>query len=511
MNQDKTIQNKTLQEETSQNKSPQNKNTKKEGKEESYDTIKVRFAPSPTGYLHIGGARTALFNYLYARKNGGIFLLRIEDTDIKREIEGSINRIIEDMQWLGLKWDEGPVRQTGRLDIYRKYVKLLEEKGLTYPCYCTPEELKIKREEMKEAGKTPHYDGTCRNLTPEQRKQKSAEGRKPCVRFRMPDKSVVVDDLIRGGVVFEKDFVDDFIIMKSDNTPSYNFAVVVDDHEMGVTLVMRGEEHLVNTPRQISLYETLGFPVPQFAHISMILSPDRKKMSKRHGTVAVDIFRKEGYLPSALINYIALLGWSPPDNREFFTLDEMVEAFSLDRIAKNPAVYDVEKLRWMNSQYIKEMDDEKLLNMLIPFMKDAGFIDDDNASENRDRLLLMVGALKSRLVLLSDIKEEARIFFDDNLELDEKARESLEWDTTPAVFKAFLDVLDDYDAITPENSREFVKKIQKKSKAKGKKLYMPLRVGITGKGHGPEMVAVLTILSIDQMKERLKSIIEICK
>ncbi|MCD4784832.1 MAG: glutamate--tRNA ligase [Candidatus Eremiobacteraeota bacterium] len=494
-----------------QDKLLENKSPEKECKEQNQGTLKVRFAPSPTGYLHVGGARTALFNYLYARKNGGALLLRIEDTDLKREIEGSINRIIEDMQWLGLKWDEGPIRQTGRLDIYRKYANALEDKGLTYPCYCTPEELKTNREKMMEAGTTPHYNGACRDLTPQQREQKSAEGRKPCIRFRMPDKSVVVKDLIRGDVVFEKDFVDDFIIMKSDNTPSYNFAVVVDDHEMGVTLVMRGEEHLVNTPRQISLYEALEFSMPQFAHISMILSPDRKKMSKRHGTVAVDIFRKEGYLPSALINYISLLGWSPPDNREFFTLDEMVEAFSLDRIAKNPAVYDIEKLRWMNSQYIKEMDNEKLLDMLIPFMKDAGFVDDDKTPENRDKLLLIVDALKSRLVLLSDIKEEASIFFDDNLELDEGAKESLEWDTTPAVFKAFLEVLDEYDAITSENSREFVKKIQKKSMTKGKKLYMPLRVGITGKGHGPEMVAVLTILSIEQMKKRLKSIIEICK
>jgi len=467
-------------------------------------TVRVRFAPSPTGYLHIGGARTALFNYLYARKNGGVFILRIEDTDIKREIEGSIKRIIEDMEWLGLKWDEGPIRQTGRLDIYRKYAKILKEKGLTYPCYCTPQELKKKREEMKKAGITPHYDGTCRNLTPEERKQKEAEGRKSCIRFRMPDKPIVVDDLIRGEVSFEKDFVDDFVIMKSDDTPSYNFAVVVDDHDMGITLVMRGEEHLVNTPRQISLYEALEFPVPQFAHISMILSPDRKKMSKRHGTVAVDIFRKEGYLAPALVNYIALLGWSPPDDGEFFTLDEMVEAFSLDRIAKNPAVYDVEKLKWMNSHYIREMDNEKLLNLLIPYLKKAGYIDNEKVRENYDRLLLMVSALKSRLVLLSDIKEEARIFFDDKMELDETAKESLEWETTSAVFKAFLEVLDEYDEITPENIREFVKKIQKKSKAKGKKLYMSLRVGITGKSYGPEMVDIMTILSMDQMRKRLR-------
>lgn len=465
--------------------------------------LKVRFAPSPTGYLHIGGARTALFNYLYARKMGGIFLLRIEDTDIKREVDDSINRITEDLKWLGMDWDEGPVRQTTRLEEYRKYAKQIEDMDLAYPCYCTPDELEVKREWMRAHNMTPRYDGTCRSLTPEQRKEKEAEGRKPCLRFRAPEDSVIVDDIVRGEVVYEKDFVGDFVIIKSDGTPSYNFAVVVDDHDMGVTLVMRGEEHLVNTPRQIVLFKTLGFEVPQFAHISMILSPDRKKMSKRHGTVAVDIFRNDGFLPEALVNYIALLGWSPPDNEEFFTMEQLTDAFSIDRIAKNPAVYDVEKLRWMNSRYIQSTPNDKLLELLIPYMKEAGFITDETLEKEKPRLIKIIEAVKVRLVTLKDIEKEARIFFDDDIQFDSAAEKSLEWDSTLPVFQAFLETLDEFEDITPENYMDLVKQIQKKSEAKGKKFFIPLRVGITGESHGIDMSHILTILTPDQMKKRL--------
>ena len=470
--------------------------------------LKVRFAPSPTGYLHIGGARTALFNYLYARQMGGIFLLRIEDTDIKREKTDSIEKITDDMKWLGMDWDEGPVRQTSRLNIYKKYADQILEKGMAYKCYCTPDELDVKRQWMMDHGMTPRYDGTCRSLTPEQQEEKEAQGRKPCLRFRAPEESVTVDDLVRGEVVYERDFVGDFVIMKSDGTPSYNFAVVVDDYEMGVTLVMRGEEHLVNTPRQIVLYRALGFELPQFAHISMILSPDRKKMSKRHGTVAVDKFRKQGFLPEALINYISLLGWSPPGNEEFFTIKDLVNEFSIDRIAKNPAIYDVEKLKWMNGRYISKMENEKLLKLVTPYLKEAGYVTDETIEKEKDTLLKIVGAVKVRLVLLKDIVKETRIFFDDTIKFDSAAKKSLAWETTPPVFKAFLEVLDDYEEVNKENYMNLVKQIQKKSGVKGKKFYMPLRVGITGQSSGIDMSHILTILTPEQMKARLKEAIE---
>ncbi|MCE1245910.1 MAG: glutamate--tRNA ligase [Firmicutes bacterium] len=467
--------------------------------------VKVRFAPSPTGYLHIGGARTALFNYLYARKFNGTFLLRIEDTDIKREKEDSIVRILEDMKWLGLSWDEGPVRQTQRLDIYKKFAEEMLEKGLAFKCYCTPEELETKRQKMKDEKLNPRYDGTCRHLTPEQTAQFEAEGRKPAIRFRVPDRKVTVNDLVRGEVIYDEDFAGDFVILKSDGTPSYNFAVVIDDYQMGVTIVMRGEEHLVNTPRQVLLYEAMGFQVPQFAHISMILSPSREKLSKRHGTVAVDLFKQEGYLPEAMVNYIALLGWSPPEGKELFSLDELIEAFSLDRVAKNPAVYDVEKLKWINSQHIQKMDNEKLLELLIPYLKSAGFVNDETVVSKRETLLKITEALKPRLVLLSDVAREAAIFFDDELHFDEQGKEALGWEATPAVFDAFLEVLDEYESLTADNFMEAIKKIQKKSGAKGKNLYVPLRAGITGQGHGIDMSWIMTILTPEQMKNRLKS------
>jgi nondiscriminating glutamyl-tRNA synthetase len=467
--------------------------------------VKVRFAPSPTGYLHIGGARTALFNWLYAKKMNGAFLLRIEDTDIKREKEDSIVRILEDLTWLGLSWNEGPVRQTDRLPIYKQFAEEMLEKGLAYRCYCTHDELEAKRVRMKEEKLNPRYDGTCRNLSDEERAKFEAEGRKPAIRFRVPEKKVVVNDLVRGEVVYDEDFAGDFVIFKSDGTPSYNFAVVIDDYQMGVTIVMRGEEHLVNTPRQVLLYEALGFTAPQFAHISMILSPSREKLSKRHGTVAVDLFKQEGYLPEAMVNYIALLGWSPPEGRELFTLDEMAELFSLDRVAKNPAVYDVEKLKWINSQYIQKMDREILLEKLIPYMKAAGFINDETAVSKKETLLQIAEALKPRLVLLSDVAREARIFFEDELQFDDQGKEALAWEATPAVFDAFIEVLDEYESLTADNFMEAIKKIQKKSGAKGKNLYVPLRAGITGQGHGIDMSWIMTILSPDQMKKRLKS------
>jgi nondiscriminating glutamyl-tRNA synthetase len=469
--------------------------------------VKVRFAPSPTGYLHIGGARTALFNCLYARKNMGNFLLRIEDTDVKREAAESYEKILSDMNWLGLTWDEGPFRQTDRLDIYKKYADRLIDQDIAYYCYCTPEELESKRQEMMAQKITPHYDGTCRYLTLEERERKASEGRMPCLRFKVPENvSITVKDLIRGDVTFDKDIAGDFVIVKSDGIPTYNFAVVIDDHEMGITLVMRGEEHLVNTPKQILIYEALGFPVPEFAHISMILAPDRSKMSKRHGTVAVEEYRNQGFLPEAIINYIALLGWSPEGDREFYTLREMEEIFSLDRVATNPAVYDIEKLKWMNAHYIKEMDEERLLTLLVPYLIEAGYITNESLEQEQDRLLEIVRAVKTRLVLLVDIKLEAKIFFDDNIEIEEAAEETLAWETTPKVFDSFLEVLEEKGDLTEENFMDAVKEIQQRSGAKGKFLYTPLRVAVTGQAHGVEMKYALTLLSKEQMIKRIRRV-----
>ncbi|MEM5770847.1 MAG: glutamate--tRNA ligase, partial [Bacillota bacterium] len=318
--------------------------------------VRVRFAPSPTGPFHIGGARSALFNWLIARQTGGKLILRIEDTDLERSSKESEENIKDALRWLGLNWDEGidaggdygPYRQTERLDIYRKYTTELLATGKAYHCYCSEEELEDERRELTEKGETPRYLGKCRHLSAAEKEALCAQGRRPVVRFRVPEgEAIVFQDLVRGKVVFESDGIGDFVIVKSDGIPVYNYAVVIDDATMHISHVIRGEEHLSNTPRQLLLYKALGFTPPQFAHISLILGKDRTKMSKRHGSTAVEQYKNKGYLSAGLINFLALLGWSPADEREFFTLDELVRQFSLERVAKNPAIFDVDKLNFI--------------------------------------------------------------------------------------------------------------------------------------------------------------------
>ena len=313
--------------------------------------LRVRFAPSPTGYLHIGGARTALFNYLFAKHSGGKFVLRVEDTDVERTIEDSAEKMMESLKWLGLTWDEGPVvggpaapyQQSQRRELYRKYALALMDKGLAYKCYCTPEELEAEREQARLAKKAPRYSGRCRELTEEQIQKFEAEGRKWAIRFGTPDGGyTVVNDLIRGEVSFANEEIADFIILKSDGLPTYNFACVIDDWLMGITHVIRADEHLSNTPRQMMLYRALMAPMPKFAHVPMILAPDRSKLSKRHGAQTVEEFRDKGYLPEAIVNYIALLGWTPPDaTQEFMSLEELIDLFDLSRVSSTAAVYDI--------------------------------------------------------------------------------------------------------------------------------------------------------------------------
>jgi glutamyl-tRNA synthetase len=325
--------------------------------------IRVRFAPSPTGSLHIGGARTALFNWLFARHHGGSLILRIDDTDLARSTEESTRGILSALRWLGLDWDEGPDAggsygpyfQSQRLELYTKIAQELVDQGRAYYCYCTPEELAERRKQAMAEGKAPRYDGRCRELTSQERIQKENEGHRPAIRLRIPDAGeTVVQDFFRGDVVFANDVLDDFIIIKSNGMPTYNFACVVDDAKMQISHILRAEEHLSNTPRQILIYQALGYPLPIFAHVPMILAPDRSKLSKRHGATSVEEFRDMGYLPEALINYLALLGWSPEGEEEILSLPELVRQFTLERVGKTAAVYDVKKLTWMNGHYLNE-------------------------------------------------------------------------------------------------------------------------------------------------------------
>ncbi|NLL70885.1 MAG: glutamate--tRNA ligase [Epulopiscium sp.] len=475
---------------------------------------KVRFAPSPTGYLHIGGARTALFNYLHAKKTGGSFLVRIEDTDLARSTKESEEVIIRDLHWLGIHWDEGievggqhgPYRSMERKHLYQPFIDQLIQEGKAYYCYCTEEEVEEQRKIQRTNNELPHYTGKCRNLTPEQKAQYEKEGRTPVIRFRVPeDQKILVKDLVRGDVEFDSNGVGDFVIVKSDGAPVYNFAVVIDDYLMEITTVIRGEEHLSNTPRQVLLYEALGFPVPKFAHVSLILGEDRSKMSKRHGSTHVDQYRSKGYLPEAIVNFLALLGWSPEEGEEeIFTLAELEKIFTLDRVTKNPAVFDIKKLNWMNGQYIRKAPIDEIVEMSIPFFIEAGYITEEESKTRREWLVKIVEAARERMEYLEQIKDHARIFFDDTLHLEnEEAESMLRLDHVPMLLQAFQEKVEEVEAIDTDFAKGIFKVLQKQTGVRGKNLFMCIRVALTGQCHGMELVDILEILGKEKVLARI--------
>src|SRR5262245_24254471 len=345
-------------------------------------TVRVRFAPSPTGFLHVGGARTALYNHLFARARGGVFVLRVEDTDAERSTDDSVQAILNALRWLGLAWDEGPgvggahgpYLQSERRALYRKYAERLAAMGRAYPCFCTPEELEARRQKQIERGEDPRYDRRCRSLTPAERAARALVGSRPALRFALPerDEEVAWDDIVRGPVSFRSDVLDDFVLVRSDGLPTYNFACVVDDVEMQITHVIRGDDHISNTPRQILLYRALGQPTPVFAHASMILGPDGKRLSKRHGATSVEAFGDLGIVPEALVNFLALLGWALDGKTEMFTLAELERAFSLERVNPNPAVFDTQKLEWMNAQHLKRLDEPDRVGRVMSYLSTRG-------------------------------------------------------------------------------------------------------------------------------------------
>ena len=478
---------------------------------------KVRFAPSPTGHLHIGGARTALFNYLEAKNKGGTFLLRIEDTDLERSTKDSEDIIIEDLEWLGIHWDEGvgvggdygPYRCMERTDIYKKHIDILLEEGKVYKCYCTAEETEAEREAQRANGEMPRYGGKCRSLTPEQIAAYEGEGRVPTIRFRVPEnQDIIVHDKVRGEVVFESNGIGDFIIVKADGVPVYNFAVSIDDHLMEITTVIRGEEHLSNTPRQILIYQALGWEPPKFAHASLILGEDRSKMSKRHGSTHVDQYRSKGYLPEAIINFLALLGWSPEGEEEIFSLKELEGLFTLDRVSKNPAVFDVKKLNWINGQYIRSSDLDYITKLCIPYLKEAGLVTDTDINERYDWIKMLISATRNNIDYLSQITDHLGIFCNDTIEFeDDAAREIVEAEGVLEVLKAFKQKVIEADTIDLEFAKTVFKAVQKETGAKGKGLFMPIRVALTGQSHGPEMPDIIQILGKDGMVNRLDQLI----
>lgn len=475
--------------------------------------VRVRFAPSPTGHLHIGGARTALFNLLFARRHGGTFILRIEDTDLKRSSYESEEVIIRDLQWLGIDWDEGvvkggefgPYRSTERRHIYKEYVDKLLKEGKAYYCYCTPEELEEERKNLLKKGQMPRYMGKCRCLSPEEIKAFEEQGRKPVIRFKVPDDQlIVVDDMVRGKVEFDSSGIGDFVIVKSDGIPVYNFAVVIDDYLMKITHVIRGEEHLSNTPRQILIYDALGMEIPKFAHVSLILGKDRTKMSKRHGATWVEQYRDEGYLPEAIINFLALLGWSPESEQEIFSMEELCRQFSLDRVAKNPAVFDIDKLKWMNGHYIRNSSTERITEMAIPYLLKAGYIKERDAEERFSWLNDIVDAVKESLTVVSEVAEKTRLFFEDSVSPeDDEAREVLKQDHIPHLIEVFREKVKQAPEVDEGFLNRVFKEIQKQTGIKGRKLFMPVRVLLTGQTHGPELGRILMILGKNSILKRL--------
>ncbi|MDI3533728.1 MAG: nondiscriminating glutamyl-tRNA synthetase [Thermosediminibacterales bacterium] len=480
--------------------------------------LRVRFAPSPTGYLHIGGARTALFNFLFARQNKGKFIVRIEDTDLQRSTLESEQVIIRDLKWLGIEWDEGidkggeygPYRSTERIGIYKKYIDRLVNEGKAYYCYCTSEELESERKRLLEEGKMPRYSGRCRNLSEEEKKRFEEEGRKPTIRFKVPqNKTVVVEDMVRGKVEFDSNGIGDFIIVKSDGIPVYNFAVVIDDYLMKITHVIRGEEHLSNTPRQILIYNALGFPLPKFAHVSLILGKDRTKMSKRHGSTWVEQYRDEGYLPEAIVNFLALLGWSPEGEREIFSMDELIQQFSFDRVAKNPAVFDKDKLNWMNAHYIKSSSVDRITRLAIPYLIKAGFLKEEEIESKKDWVCKIVETLQENLTVVSDIVEKSRMFFDDEIKLeDEQAKQILKLGHVPNLLDEFEKQVMEAEIVDDDFAKKVFKSIQKATGIKGKNLFMPIRIALTGQVHGPELVSIISILGKQKILNRIKYVRE---
>ena len=476
--------------------------------------FRVRFAPSPTGPFHIGGARSALFNWLLARRYGGQLILRIEDTDLERSSRESEENIKAALRWLGMEWDEGidvggdhgPYRQTERLPIYAEYTERLLASGKAYRCYCTDEELEAERQVLMAKGETPRYMGKCRNLSAAEEQKLIDAGRKPTVRFRVPEnQNITFHDAVRGTVSFDSNGIGDFVIVKSDGLPVYNYAVVLDDALMEITHVIRAEEHLSNTPRQILIYQALGLPLPTFGHISLILGKDRSKMSKRHGATSVDQYKALGYLPAAVVNFLALLGWAPPGEQEIFSSEELIALFSLDHVAKNPAVFDIDKLNWINSQYLKKLSLEEITDMALPHLREAGMIGEQLSAEQLDWVRQVVAAVREYVSFTAQIPEYAAVFFHDDIVMEnDEAAAILKDPDVERVMAEFLVKLSQLDTITGEQVQATLKAIGKELKLGGKKVFMPVRVALTGKMHGPELVALIPLLGVERTIARIR-------
>lgn len=481
------------------------------------DKVRVRYAPSPTGFLHIGNARTALFNYLFARHYGGEFIIRIEDTDQKRHVEGGEESQLENLHWLGLDWDEGPdvggnfgpYRQSERRHIYTPLVEQLLAEDKAYKCYCTEEELEAEREEQRAQGLMPQYSGKCAHLTEEERAAKEAEGITPVVRIRTDQEKVYTfEDLVKGEISFEgKSVGSDWVILKRDGFPTYNFAVVVDDHYMEITHVLRGDDHISNTPKQMLVYEALGWEPPRFGHMTLIINSETgKKLSKRDTEVLqfIEDYRDLGYLPEALFNFISLLGWSPAGEEELYSKEEFIEIFDYKRLGTSPAAFDAKKLDWIANQYMKEMDLDALVDEVIAQLQKRDYVDGDLSEDERSHYHKLTSLYQDQLSYAAQLPEVAGLFFDQTIEWTKSEMEVLSSEQVPAVLNALkneLTALADFEA---SEISKAIKAVQKETGVKGKNLFMPIRVATTGQTHGPQLADSIELLGKEKVLEHVE-------
>lgn len=456
--------------------------------------IRVRFAPSPTGFLHIGGVRTALYNWIFARQHRGTMVLRIEDTDLERSTDEAIQWILDGLTWLGLDWDEGPYRQTERLEIYNEHIDRLLDEGNAYRCYCTAEELEVSRKEAMLKGTAAKYSGKCRNLREGERDGEHT------IRFKAPQEGqIFVDDMIRGMVMFDEDQMDDLIIRRTDGSPTYNLTVVVDDDLMNITHVIRGEDHLSNTPRQIQLYQALGYEVPKFGHMSLILGPDREKLSKRHGAAAVDEFKALGYLPEALLNYLVRLGWSH-EEQEIFSVEEILKLWTLEDQGKSPSVFDHDKLQWLDGQWMKMIEPAQIAERLVPFLEK-----EDLVTETPDLkwLTKLVLTLRERATTLVEMAQKAAFYFKELDYEPEPAEKFLTQEIDPLLERAeeFIKTVEpfDHDTLYPK-----IKEWLETQDLKLKVLAQPLRVALTYRKDSPGLFEVMEVLGKERTLERIE-------
>lgn len=476
-------------------------------------SVRVRFAPSPTGELHIGGARTALFNWLFARQNSGSFILRIDDTDTERSVESYMENIYSTLKWLGLDWDEGPGKDGGfgpyiqsrRLSFYTREAERLLGEDKAYHCFCSPGELEAGRDEARKKGQPFVYSGRCCNLKEGEIKNFRNEGRNPVVRVRTPhDGETIVEDIVRGSVSFQNQTLDDFIIVKSNGTPTYNFASVVDDCMMQISHIIRAEEHLSNTPRQLLLVRALGYPTPLYAHVPMILAPDRSKLSKRHGATSVQEFMEKGYLPEALINYLALLGWSPPGEEEIVPLERMVEDFSLERVNKTAAIYDVKKLTWLNGHYLRETELDRITSLALPFLQQEGFLNPEPSPEELIYLKSILDAMRDRIKTLEELPDAILFFYRDDFEYEQEALKKLfNQEGVAEILQMASRKLAGTEFFEKGNIQDALARVIESKNVSAARLNKPLRLALSGRTLGPELIDIISILGREKTVKRI--------